>query len=409
MLLPQLCRDRVIAVANGNEPQLSQPRQPSWNWANCLLRTRCCSRRRSQGRVSLEHFEINLGLAAGGGPFRGHQVLSPRELLGQAEQTGSAAGATSFVSGFPFWSGTTPAGFREASRGELPSQNEGQEAKLVAPAAPAPVAAAPAKAAAPAAKAPEKATTNGHTPAAKPLIDLEVLERAGLSMKVDGNNGNVRNEQFARFQLDACELRQLRLDYRSQRQLLSLPQLRQQHGLLVVGHSANRHRPRGGGGNGVRKRGKSNGPPVLEQALEQQPQLAEFTRVVDAFDFADIHAQGRVYISLLQLRDQLAVFDIALADANLKGVLVRVHACGRCTSSACRWLCLEHCRRCRRSSRASEAEPLHVVAEDRDGIHVFAQPADLALDTDTHTLHGSDVDEPAQVIDFLVEGRTNLG
>jgi ribonucleoside-diphosphate reductase alpha chain len=95
------------------------------------------------------------------------------------------------------------AGFREASRGELPSQNEGQEAKLVAPAAPAPVAAAPAKAAAPAVKAPEKATANGHTPAAKPKIDLEVLERAGLSMKVDGNNGNVRNEQFARFQLDA--------------------------------------------------------------------------------------------------------------------------------------------------------------------------------------------------------------
>ena len=108
------------------------------------------------------------------------------------------------------------AGFREASRGELPSQNEGQEPKLVAPAAPAPVATAPApKAAAPAVKAPEKAAekptangTNGHGTAAKPKIDLEMLERAGLSMKVDGNNGpSVRNEQFARFQLDApsCE------------------------------------------------------------------------------------------------------------------------------------------------------------------------------------------------------------
>ncbi len=102
------------------------------------------------------------------------------------------------------------AGFREASRGELPSQGEAAEPKLPAPAAPAPVASAPvAKVAAPAVKAPEKAAeksangTNGHTPAAKPKIDLEVLERAGLSIKVDGNNGNVRNEQFARFQLDA--------------------------------------------------------------------------------------------------------------------------------------------------------------------------------------------------------------
>jgi ribonucleoside-diphosphate reductase alpha chain len=103
------------------------------------------------------------------------------------------------------------AGFREASRGELPSQNEGAEPKLPAPSAPAPVASVPAaKAVAPATKAPEKTVekattngTNGHTPAAKPKIDLEMLERAGLSMKVDGNNGNVRNEQFARFQLDA--------------------------------------------------------------------------------------------------------------------------------------------------------------------------------------------------------------
>lgn len=106
------------------------------------------------------------------------------------------------------------AGFREASRGELPAQNEAPAD--VKPAAPAPVAVAPApvKPAAPAAKVEkpaEKTGTNGHANGsngsngngAKPKIDLEVLERAGLSIKVDGNGGNVRNEQFARFQLDA--------------------------------------------------------------------------------------------------------------------------------------------------------------------------------------------------------------
>ena len=104
------------------------------------------------------------------------------------------------------------AGFREASRGELPTQNEAPADTK--PAAPAPVASAPvapAKPAAPAAKVEkpaEKNGTNGHANGsngngAKPKIDLEVLERAGLSIKVDGNGPNVRNEQFARFQLDA--------------------------------------------------------------------------------------------------------------------------------------------------------------------------------------------------------------
>ena len=107
------------------------------------------------------------------------------------------------------------AGFREASRGELPGQNEADETKPVAPiaVASAPVAAAPAvKAATSAAKAIEKNGTNGAHPAppksaAKPVIDLEMLERAGLSIKVDGNGPATRNEQFARFQLDApsCE------------------------------------------------------------------------------------------------------------------------------------------------------------------------------------------------------------
>jgi ribonucleoside-diphosphate reductase alpha chain len=103
------------------------------------------------------------------------------------------------------------AGFREASRGELPSQNEAPaDAKPAAP-APVAVAPAPAKPAAPAAKVEkpaEKTAANGHSNGsngngAKPKIDLEALERAGLSIKVDGNGPNVRNEQFARFQLDA--------------------------------------------------------------------------------------------------------------------------------------------------------------------------------------------------------------
>ncbi len=107
------------------------------------------------------------------------------------------------------------AGFREASRGELPGQSEAEDVKPVAPVsvASAPVATAPVvKAAAPAAKIVEKNGTNGVHPAptkvaTKPVIDLEMLERAGLSIKVDGNGPATRNEQFARFQLDApsCE------------------------------------------------------------------------------------------------------------------------------------------------------------------------------------------------------------
>jgi ribonucleoside-diphosphate reductase alpha chain len=103
-------------------------------------------------------------------------------------------------------------GFREASRGELPTKNEA--AADTKPAAPAPVSAAssaPAKPAAKAEKPAEKAPANGQSNGtngatsngAKPKIDLEVLERAGLSIKTETLGQNVRNEQFARFQLDA--------------------------------------------------------------------------------------------------------------------------------------------------------------------------------------------------------------
>lgn len=82
------------------------------------------------------------------------------------------------------------------------------------------------------------ATTDSVTKELASLIETHV-NAAGLSSALgvlpeSGDSPAVRNLQFARFQSDAPGLRQLRSDHRPQRQLLPLPQLRSQPGLLVV-------------------------------------------------------------------------------------------------------------------------------------------------------------------------------
>ena len=81
-------------------------------------------------------------------------------------------------------------------------------------------------------------TANGTPMAshAKPAPTARSLERAGVAMKLDLNGGSSPARSRAVRQLPdrRPELRQLRRDHRPQRQLLPVPQLRQQHGLLVT-------------------------------------------------------------------------------------------------------------------------------------------------------------------------------
>ncbi len=84
-------------------------------------------------------------------------------------------------------------------------------------------------------KPPRRTATNGsQRPQPTKPRPASLLERAGV-MKVDLNGGNLLEPDRAVRQLpDRCsQLRQLRRDHGPQRQLLPVPQLRQQHGLLV--------------------------------------------------------------------------------------------------------------------------------------------------------------------------------
>ena len=69
------------------------------------------------------------------------------------------------------------------------------------------------------------ATANGE-------ISTALLARAGVMLKDAGPN-TARSEQFADFQSDAPACDNCGSDHRPRRQLLPLPQLRQQHGLQL--------------------------------------------------------------------------------------------------------------------------------------------------------------------------------
>jgi ribonucleoside-diphosphate reductase alpha chain len=104
-------------------------------------------------------------------------------------------------------------GFREASRGESPAKEVGANtddsnterlpvtSKGEAP--PAPVAATPAKPVSNGSSSASAKHLNGKNGSTKP-VDADLLERAGVALKVDQNGAPTnRSEQFARFQLDA--------------------------------------------------------------------------------------------------------------------------------------------------------------------------------------------------------------
>jgi ribonucleoside-diphosphate reductase alpha chain len=90
-------------------------------------------------------------------------------------------------------------GYKEANSGQIPGKSAGEEEKTI-------VTTAKATPAAPS-SAPAASSANGtaaNSNSAK-RVDFDVLERAGVAMKIDGNGGSHtnRSEQFAKFQLDA--------------------------------------------------------------------------------------------------------------------------------------------------------------------------------------------------------------
>src|SRR5262245_8592794 len=68
----------------------------------------------------------------------------------------------------------------------------------------------------------------------------------------------------------------------------------------------------------------SGGKSLLEQAFQQQPELAELANMVNAFLLADVDGECPSVFQLLEKGDQPTVFDVPLAYAYLKGLFVGV-------------------------------------------------------------------------------------
>lgn len=67
-----------------------------------------------------------------------------------------------------------------------------------------------------------------------------------------------------------------------------------------------------------------HGAVALQQAVEQQAKFSKFVPHIDPFDGAHVDAQGLFISYVLELGDQFAVVDFALADAHLKLVFFGV-------------------------------------------------------------------------------------
>src|SRR5689334_4669437 len=59
----------------------------------------------------------------------------------------------------------------------------------------------------------------------------------------------------------------------------------------------------------------------LQMTFQEKPHLPQFADMIHVGLRRDMHAQRAVIVDQLQLRDQPAVFDLALADADLQLVL----------------------------------------------------------------------------------------
>src|SRR5262249_33942426 len=106
---------------------------------------------------------------------------------------------------------------------------------------------------------------------------------------------------------------------------------------------------------------------------------------------------------------EAAIFDLALADADLKGLLVRVAEVN--VIDVFHQLVVASALRGAKDEGTGverQAEPLDVVAEDHNGVDVLADAADLALQADANAVQRGNIDEATEMLDFLIERRAEL-
>jgi len=126
--------------------------------------------------------------------------------------------------------------------------------------------------------------------------------------------------------------------------------------------------------------------------------------VVVVVKWRDMGGKGAVVLFVGELADQLAVVDIALADADVHVCFGRVakldvidvrHHFGEIASLAwagdvVRWI-------------EAEAQAFDVVAKHGRGVGVFGHAADLRFERDQAALERGDFNQFAQSLDFGVE------
>ena len=132
--------------------------------------------------------------------------------------------------------------------------------------------------------------------------------------------------------------------------------------------------------------------------------------MIDAFLLGDVDREGPVVVELLELRDQAAVFDVALADADLEGLFVGVAELQvidvlHHLVDAAALIGAEDVG----AGIERQAQALHVVAQHHHRVGVFREAADLALQADPHAVQRGDIDQPPQMLDLFVERRAQLG